>query len=302
VYTYAITLGGTPPPLQDTAVFNQTRGISFDASDDVVVDDTVNQRIITFNQAGQIIQHCGMRGDGSGEFNWPRGVAVDPATGNLWVANTRQSNLLVINPSTCAAVGTPVGKLGANLGQLNWPHSIAIRGSDGTAWVADTLNNRVESWSVATHQAIAVFNGVGNGNTQPFHSPRGIALDPVSGHIWVADFLDNRIVELSDSSGSGIKFVRAISTVCASPGPPCHLKNPSGVAVDSLGNIYVADTANSQVAVLDSTGTAIGDITSGGIPSTPLNQPENVAVDQSTGKLYIADTYNDRVLQFSAGG
>jgi DNA-binding beta-propeller fold protein YncE len=281
-YAYTQTVEGfPPPPIGIGHAFNQVRGIGFDSLGNVVAADTVNQRIVTIDSAGNVLQTCGHRGDGNGSFNWPRGVAVDPATGQYWIANTRQNNIQIID-TTCASVAR-LGKLGTGLGNLDWPHSIAIRGSDGTAWLADSLNNRVVSWNVATRSPIEAFGTKGAANGQ-FRSPRGIAIDPFNGHILVADVSNNRIVELSDSGGAGIQFLKNYKTGLG-------LSGPQGVAADAAGRIYIADSGNSRVVILNSDGSLIGSLTG-------FNRPENIAVDAG-GRIYVADTYNDTIVVYS---
>ncbi|HMC81053.1 MAG TPA: NHL repeat-containing protein, partial [Acidimicrobiia bacterium] len=80
-YTYAQTIGAVIPPTTDTVVFQEPRGIAFDAAGVVTVADTVHHRIVRMNPDGTIINTCGVRGSATGQFNWPRGVAVDQATG-----------------------------------------------------------------------------------------------------------------------------------------------------------------------------------------------------------------------------
>ncbi len=108
-YTYSQTVPNpiVPPGDTDTSVFNQVRGIAFDASGDLIAMDTINQRVVVFNSSGHIINMCGQRGfTSTGDFNWPRGVAVDPATGNYWIADTKQSDLQVLQPTASGCNGT----------------------------------------------------------------------------------------------------------------------------------------------------------------------------------------------------
>ena len=83
-----------------------------------------------------------------------------------------------------------------------------------------------------------------------------------------------------------------------------NLYNPSGVAIDTLGNLFIADTQNNvirkvsklgSISTLAGTGTA-GFSNDGGNPtSAMLNEPQGVSVDSSTGSVFIADTSNNRV-------
>ena len=298
-YTYAQTL---PVPIvgpgnTSTSVFNQVRGISFDAAGDTVAMDTVNQRVAVFSPTGTLINFCGQRGfTDTGDFNWPRGVAVDPATGNYWIADTKQSDIQILPPITSPAMsgcgaGTYVTQtLGTALGDVDYPDSIAISG--GYAWVADTKNNRIESWNVSTMAPVAVYGTVGSGTGQ-FKTPTGIAVDPTTGTVFVADSGNNRVVELAVSGGQVTGSPVATFT--------SSFNQPYGVASDN-GLLAVADRGNNRVVVLnENDGTVAATITgsdvTGGGPTT-LFHPENVAFAPN-GNLDIADTYNDRILSYT---
>ena len=129
-----------------------------------------------FSPTGTLINVCGQRGFSDvGDFNWPRGVAVDPATGDYWVADTKQSDIQILQPiaspamAGCNSVGYVTQTLGTGLGDVDYPDSIAIAG--GYAWVADTRNNRINSWNVATQAPVGNFGTIGSGANQ-FQSPR----------------------------------------------------------------------------------------------------------------------------------
>jgi DNA-binding beta-propeller fold protein YncE len=280
-YQYAQTIGAVPPPLTDNAVFNQVRQVGFDSSGNLYAIDTVNQRFVEMTSTGSVTGACGLRGFmGVGQFNWPRGLAVDPGTGEIWVADTKQSDIQILNPD-CSPVAK-FGKAGPALGNLNWPMSLAIRSSDGTVWVADSKNNRVDVFSLsAPYTALATFGSLGSGTGQ-FHNPQGIAIDPTTGNILVADANNNRVVELSAGSGAtGISVVAMFTD---------RFKSPAGVAVDGSGNIAVADTGHSQVKGLSPAGAAEWTLT--GPTSGTFNQPMAVAYGPN-GDLYVSDTIND---------
>jgi sugar lactone lactonase YvrE len=301
-YTYAQTIPNpvVSPGDTDTSVFNQVRGIAFDSSGDVIAMDSVNQRVDVFNSTGNLINMCGQRGfTSTGDFNWPRGVAVDPATGNYWIADTKQSDVQILQPLASGCNGlAEFGVVGTALGDDNYPYSIAI--GNGYAWIADTKNNRVESWSVAGStppnkpDPISVFGTKGAGNGQ-FSTPAGVGIDPVSGNLFVADSVNKRVVELAVSNG-----------IVAS-GPPVAtftdgFNLPYGVASNGAGLLAVADRDNNRVVIInesDGSQAAVitaSDVTGGG--PTKLFNPENVAFGPN-GQLYIADTYNDRILVYT---
>ena len=299
-YTYSQTLPNpiVPPGNTDTSVFNQVRGIAFDASGDVIAMDSVNQRVDVFTASGTLINMCGQRGfTSTGDFNWPRGVAFDPATGNYWIADTKQSDLQILQPLAVGCNGlAEFGVVGTVLGDDNYPYSIAI--GNGYAWIADTRNNRVESWNVAGStppnkpDPISFF-GTKGGGTGQFSTPAGVGIDPVTGKLFVADSVNKRVVELTVNNG----FETGIAATFTD-----GFNLPYGAASNGAGLLAVADRNNNRVVIInesDGSQAAVitgSDVTGGG-PTTLFN-PENVAFGPN-GQLYIADTYNDRILVYT---
>jgi DNA-binding beta-propeller fold protein YncE len=178
-----------------------------------------------------------------------------------------------------------VGSLGSALDRFNWPYSLVIRGSDGIAWIADTKNNRVVSYDVSARTPLAAFGTLGSGSGA-FNNPSGIALDPTSGNVFVADRVNNRIVELADTGGKQISVVRTLTG---------GFDRPEGVAVDAVGRIYVADTNDHEVVVLNPNGTMKATFSGHG---TGFLYPSSVTVDP-TGRILVSDTYHDRIQVFT---
>jgi DNA-binding beta-propeller fold protein YncE len=137
----------------------------------------------------------------------------------------------------------------------------------------------------------------GSGNGQ-FNNPGGAAVDS-AGNIYVADTGNSRIQKF-DSNGNyltkwGGTFSPPPPSVPGGTSQPYVPVNgqflgPSGVAVDSAGNVYVADTGNNRIQEFDSNGNYLAQW--GG-----FNQPGGVAVD-SAGNVYVADTRNNRIEEF----
>jgi DNA-binding beta-propeller fold protein YncE len=286
-WTYAQSIGTPLPADTDTRVFHETRGIAFEADGTVNIVDTNHHRFVRMTPAGHIINSCGVRGSNVGQFNWPRGQAVDLATGNIWVANTKQYNIHVINPTTCGGAGanSKFGTFGTGVGQFNWPYDIAIRQSDRIAFIADTNNHRIVTYDVATRTYISTFGTQGIGTGQ-FKFPSAVDIDPANGHLLVADSGNNRIVELSDTGGKNLQVTNTFTG---------GFTGPDGVAADANGDIYVADTGNNRVVILSPAGSVLESFSG----PTGLNHPEAIAVAPN-GEIYVADTYNDRVQVFAA--
>ena len=277
----------TQPPFSDTSVFNEVRQVAFDNGGELLAMDSVNQRVVRFDPAtGALIPPaCGKRGWENGAFNWPRGVAVDPATNRIWIADTKQSQLQILSGDCSFVAKMPA--TAASTDRFNWPHALAIRASDGTVWVADSKNNRIKVYDADTRALILIYGGKGSGIGQ-FLQPRGISFDPADPtHVLVADTNNNRIVELvapehPDDAGD-VTWLRS----------RVGFKKPSGVARDAFGRTYVADSINNRVMVLDPIDWNLTYATI----LQQMSKPEQVAVGPD-GRIYVSDTYNDRILVY----
>ena len=277
-FSYAQTIGGTPPPATSTSVFNEPRSVAVGPTGNVNVVDTVNQRVVEMTPSGDIVSVCGERDSRPVSLNWPRGLAIDPATGDRWIADTKQSRLQIF-PAKCSAQKIRVSTKGSGTGEMYWPYSIAIRASDRLAFVADTLNNRITVWDVATRTQIAAYTGGG------LKQPRSVSVD-ASGKIMVADWGNNRVIELSYSKTAGFALTRAIA-----PG----LNGPEGAGVDVNGDTWIADTGNNRVLTINAAGTITNTITT--VAGKALSKPASISI--AGGSVFVSDTNNDRVLRYA---
>lgn len=126
--------------------------------------------------------------------------------------------------------------------------------------------------------------GPGAGNLA---EPRGLACGP-DGRIWVADFGHDRIVRFEAGLRSPVAFGGKGSG-------KLEFKQPSAIAIDARGRVFVADTWNSRIQVLSPEGDWLAEMAGG------LFGPRGVAVD-ARGRVYVSDTGNGRVVRFSPDG
>jgi sugar lactone lactonase YvrE len=140
-----------------------------------------------------------------------------------------------------------------------------------------------------------------------FADPFGIAMDR-AGNIFISDAGDNNRIrkltpdaQISTLAGANEGFVDAT-------GAAASFNTPSGLAVDEAGNLYVADTGNHAIRLVTPEGvvtTVAGDgragYKDGAGRAAQFNAPVGVAVD-SSGNLYVADTYNDRIRKITPDG
>jgi sugar lactone lactonase YvrE len=297
------------------AKFKYPPGVAVDSAGNVYVADSDNNRIRKITPSGDVttLAGSGTRGfaDGNGtnaQFNDPYGVAVDSA-GNVYVADTTNHRIRKITPSglvtTLAGSGTSgfADGNGTNA-QFNDPSGVAVD-SAGFVYVADLLNNRIRKITPSGLVTTLAGSGEkrfadGNGTAAKFNKPYGVAVDS-AGFVYVADFNNNRVRKITPGgivttfAGSGT------SGFADGNGTNAQFNFPIGLAVDSAGNVYVADTTNHRIRKITPSGdvtTLAGSGTSGFADgngtNAQFNNPSGVAVD-SAGNVYVADRINHRI-------
>jgi uncharacterized protein (TIGR03437 family) len=198
----------------------------------------------------------------------------------------------------------------ATAAQLNSPSGVAV-GAGGVLYIADTLNQRVRAIApggLLTTQAGNGTPGFNGGVILPrnalLNHPLGIAADAL-GNWFVADTANSRVRE-AQPGGNLFTIAGNGNASYFGDGAPAILgsvNQPEGVAVDPLGNVYIADTLDHAVRMVTPDG-VITTLAGNGNPGysgdggpanlAHLNQPRGVAVDAS-GNVYVADTGNNQV-------
>jgi gliding motility-associated-like protein len=224
-------------------------------------------------------------------FNLPSGIAVDVAR-NAYVADQRNNLLRKITP------GGVVTTFPATTFSL--PSAVAVDAA-GNVYLAEgyTLIRKITPGGAVNTLAGSLLPGNTNGvgGAARFHNPAGLAVD-AAGNVYVADDLNGLIRKITPD---GVVTTLAGSGAHGSTdgtGTAASFSNPTGIAVDAAGNVYVADygpgTLNNKIRK----------ITPAGVVSTlagDFSAPSGVAVD-AVGNIYVADSGNNRIRKISPAG
>lgn len=318
------------------AALDNPFGVAVDSAGNIYVADAFHNRIRKVNPAGVITTVAGTgvagySGDGhsavGAKLNTPYGVAVDNA-GSIYIADTANSRIRKVSPAGVITTVAGNGFAGYSgdgskptAARLKYPVGVTVDGS-GNLYIADTGNDVVRKVTGGLIINTVAGNGArwysGDGGlavSASLNSPEQVAVDGV-GNLYIADAGNHRIRKVSGLLGVGI-----ITTYAGNGGwgysgdgglaANASLYYPSGVALDGVGNLYIADWGNHRIRKVAPSGltitTVAGNGTAGysgdGGPATAaaLVNPAGVALD-SAGTLSVTDAIGDRVRSVSPAG
>jgi trimeric autotransporter adhesin len=296
----------------------------------VYIADTFNNRIRVVSLDTGIITTvagtgvAGYSGDGgpalNAMLNGPNGIAFD-FNSSIYIADTYNNRIRVINGQNIITTVAGTGSYGyggrdglATLASLNNPLGVAWDFSTSRLYIADTNNNRIRvisnSGIISTVAGTGVAGYSGDSmlaTTATISYPMKITTDG-SGNLFIADTDNHRVRVITKSTG--------IITTVAGTGDAGYngdgayavtatLFRPSDVALDPSGNIYIADAVNNRIRMVDVNTGIISTVAGTGVAgfsgygglatAATISQPLGIDIDAS-GTVYIADTFNSRVL------
>ena len=318
-----------------------------DAAGNLYIADRDNNRIRKVDAVGIITTVAGggslsFNDDGgpatSGHLGLPTDGAFD-ASGNLYIADSGYHRIRKVDTSgiisTVVGSCTPTGCIGGYYGDggpattaaLNYPSGITID-AEGNLYIADTGNERIRKVDVngiittVAGTGTTGFNGDGGPATSAnLTSPYKVAVD-TEGNLYINDGIagSNYLNNLSNNRIRKVDTAGIITTIAGNGSAgfsgdgdaaiSAELNYPSGIAIDSDGNLFIADHDNNRIRMVDVDGTiatvagngwrgVIGDGSSATFAT--LNSPRGLAID-AFGNLYISDTLNDRIRKLDTDG
>ena len=329
VTTLAGTIGssGTTDGTGTAARFIEPRGIAADSNGNLYVADYGAHTIRKISSAGVVTTLAGTgsnpgTSDGAGasaKFYYPSGVTVDIA-GNVYVADTSNNTIRKI---TAAGVVTTLAGLAGRSSSVNAagaaarfedPYAVAAD-SLGNVYVADATDHSIRKSTPAgvvttlAGTAGSFGSSDGMGSAARFKGPLGIAVDGV-GTVYVAD-TGNSIIRKITATGAvtTLAGTAGSSSSADGAGVAARFSEPNGIAVDSAGNLYVADTSNGTIRKISAAGavtTLAGTAGSSGLmdgtgSAARFQVPFDVAVDIA-GNVYVSDHGNHAVRKITPAG
>ncbi len=305
--------GGGYDEEMENGKFYTLNSIAIDKNGYIYATDAVSTQ--KFTSDGEfIIRWCSF-GKSAGELNQPSGVAVD-AEGFVYVADLENYRIQKFSPD--GAYEGQWGEEGSGDSQFGYLWGIAADAANNV-FVVDPFNSCIKKFTSAGGFLVK-WGTYGPGEEQ-FEYPAAIAVDR-AGNVFVTDvWSDTRCIRkfrptpdgTGGINGSGYEFAASWGTYSYQPDPlPGQFMNPSGIAVDGEGNVYVADRDHSRIQKfrptpdgtggIDNSGYEI-DVIWGGMGTGPenLSLPFGIAVDNEA-HVYVTDIMKRRVQKFDSAG
>lgn len=280
--------------------------------------DSLGSPVVVSTLAGAVQGYLDGSGTGA-QLNYPMGIAIDPTSGNLYFSDYNNNRIRKVTPGgdvTTLAGSTTAGLVNANgsNARFNGPMALVVD-SSGNIFVADTMNYVIRK--VTPGGDVTTFAGSGNpynpeqngvGTAASFNQMNGIAID-ASNNLYVADSADQLIRKITPGA--------LVSTIAGSAGNSGYVDAngsnarfnwPSGITVDSSGNLYVADFYNNVIRKITPSGdvstyagSGLQGYADGPALSAKFNEPAGVVADAS-GNIYVSDTIGNRIRKIYPGG
>jgi DNA-binding beta-propeller fold protein YncE len=270
----------------------QPEGIDVDRDGNVFVNEIGENRINIFDANGTLKSTWGSSGEDLGQFSHPHGNEVEDENNedvnDVYIYIADQNNDRIQKFSKDGTFITTWGEEGEGNGQFLHTHGIDLD-SDGNVYVSDRDQPSIQKFS-SDGTFIKKWGSEGTADGQ-FIQPWDVSVSH-DDRIFVPDFGNNRI-QIFSKDGD---FITSWGAAGSGPG---QFDGPAVVAFDSEDNVYVTDSGNHRVQKFTSDGTFITEWGEEGQSNGQFSMPEGLAVDTSSGKVYVSDTSNNNVQVFA---
>ncbi|MDB5102137.1 MAG: hypothetical protein JWM80_6558 [Cyanobacteria bacterium RYN_339] len=321
---YATFAGSATSPLRNgagaRALFWQPRGLVRDRSGNLYVADTANDAIRKITPDGTVSTYAGgTTGDADGpadiaKFRGPSALCLDP-NGSMYVVESAARRIRKIDaskpgtPVVTTLAGDPTAKAEFLEGKgraahFDQPRGIAY-GPDDKLYVADGGNHRIRT--VAQDGVTSTYAGTNASSTQDgtltsavFERPAGLAFG-ADGTLYVTDASSQRLRKITRAGQVSTLAGHSAGDADAPVGQQAAFQDPSGLAVDAAGNVFVADAGNHRIRKVTPDGavsTLAGSGLAGWLDGTGwlvrFSEPRDLALG-AKGELYVVDAGTSRV-------
>jgi DNA-binding beta-propeller fold protein YncE len=309
--THAVV--GTPWPL-GTSSLGITAGKDVTGQNIILVSEDVTNRIAVFQPDGQPVCTIPVpKGGSKGLAALPRDAATNATGTVVYVAAYQDDQIdtfggVNVSTSTCPTTMTGHwGTSGTQPGQFKRPYGVAVDPS-GNVYVADSDNERIQEFNGAGSSLLHIYGDKtpANGGSGDLFQLRRVAV--ANGQVYAADLWGWHIDRFTACATSSCPTpAQTYPTPVAGPATG-SFNEPSGLAFDGSGNLYVADSVNQRIQPFTpgangatwATGIPWGNRGWGASDQSGFNWPRDISV-AADGTLWAADTKNNRLLQFIPG-
>jgi DNA-binding beta-propeller fold protein YncE len=273
------------------SIMGISAGVSGSGTPIILITQDQKNQVLEYTPDGTLIRTIGSGpGSGNGQLKAPRDAATDSA-GNIYVADYANNRMAKFSPNGTWLLNW--GQTGTRNGWFRRPYGVDVDDSN-RVYVADSNNWRIQQFTTAGAY-LTSWGSQGTGPAQFMHLRR-VAVGPgATPVVYGADLWQYRILEFAQGG--------ALLTTFGGPSPPTGLFNePSGIAVDT--DVFVADAVNQRVQQFSLLGALelVWGHRGWGTDLLGFAWPRDITVNQVTGKIWIADTKNDRLTEFTRNG
>lgn len=291
---------GIIPIVNQQWFFGLPSSVAVDSKGDIYVLNQSLNNVYKYSPQGQFIKGWGKRGSNEGEFSNPVSIAV-ALDGYVYVADTYNNRVQIFSPD--GDFIQSLGKYGGEEGEFYLPCQITFD-RQGNFFVVDKGNNRVQKFS-AQREFITSFGGEQEDAVQ-FYSPHGVAVDS-NDNLYVSDFGNSRIIVVTGDGVLSNLWYFGLPDL-QNPQPMSHF---AGIHIDENDHVYIPDSSGSRMLKYSGNGDFITEWGASGnkdgnfsfiVPDLDGGLYYGAVTSDSTGRIIVADTYNNRLQTFTQNG